>query len=607
MTHVDDFDAFYASTGQQTLLVTYALVGDRKVALDSTVDAYRNAARDWSKVAGLDPVTWVRSEAWHLTSLHRTTHPLHRTHEEDGDTALLGALHDLTVDQRRLLVLMTLGETDLDDAAREVQVTSEEGIELATEALSALESSLGEPIEGIERRLGALGSVTEHLAMPPVASVRAQATTSRIRNTAGLVVATLAAVLGLGLVVTQGSAFSSAGDIPERHKLGQAEEDQVLIAASFTADQLLDVEELSPLDPGAAWDVSGTEIDVAGDLAYATCPTGRFADPDPQRTFVRTFEGSQDDEPAQRVTQAVEISGSQDDAATANETMLRWFAECQHPRVQLISAYTVQSPNGDSTILRLRSYRDGVRTFTVGLSGHDRFTVALVHDVDGRETPEIEDFAAVLTQATHDLCAQAGDPDCSREFEVVNATPPPAENAADFLATVDLPPVEDVDSIWSATEVQDVTANPSSTGVCEEADLGDVEARSRTYLMPEDESLPERFGLTESVILFPDDEAAQDWLESVGDTLDACPDEKLSVTIDDKAELSRGDNTGWAWDLNWEMDDDSTARVRTGLVRRGAAVAHVTLTPVDGYNVSDEAFVSLVERAGQRLSYAETP
>lgn len=604
MTHVGDFDAFYSSTAQQTLLVTYALVGDRKIALDSTIDAYRNAARSWSKVQAPDPAGWVRSEAWHLTSLHRTTHPLHRTQEGDSDTELLGALHDLSVDQRRLLVLMTLGDIDLDDAAREVQVTSEEGIEFATEALSKLEQRLDEPIEGIERRLGALGSVTGNLEMPPVDTVRAQATTRQIRNTVGLVAASAAAILGLGLVVTQGGAFSSAADIPERHKIGQAEEDQVLIAASFSADLLLDTDAITPLDPEADWDVVGTEVDVANDFAYATCPTSRFADPDPQRTFVRTFEGV-GEEATQRVTQAVEISRSRSNAAEGHDVMLQWFAECQHPRVQLLGGYTVETPTGESTILQLRSHREGVRTFTVGLTGSPRYNLALVHEAEGRATPDIDEFARALAEADFALCLQADEDGCSTDFTVERSGPPPASTAPDFLASVDLPPVEDVDSFWSATEVQDVSTNPASTGICEEASLDDREARSRTYLMPEAPDPPERFGLTETIIVFPDDDDAQAWLEDAARAIDDCPDDVLAVSIEDKEELSRGSNTGWAWDLSWETDDDDTSRVRTGLVRRGNAVAQVTLTPENGFDVSDSAFVSLVERAGQRLDYVD--
>ena len=49
MTRVDEFNSFYNRTFTQALQVTYAVTGDRQVAFESTVDAYRRAWRDWSK------------------------------------------------------------------------------------------------------------------------------------------------------------------------------------------------------------------------------------------------------------------------------------------------------------------------------------------------------------------------------------------------------------------------------------------------------------------------------------------------------------------------------------------------------------------------------
>ena len=92
MTRVDEFDHFYASTSGTTLRATYAVSGDRNVALESTIDAYRHAWRDWNKIRNHEPDAWVRNEAWRLTALSRSTHPLRQRHEEDSDRELLSAL-----------------------------------------------------------------------------------------------------------------------------------------------------------------------------------------------------------------------------------------------------------------------------------------------------------------------------------------------------------------------------------------------------------------------------------------------------------------------------------------------------------------------------------
>ena len=117
MTRVDEFNSFYAATSSQALQVTYAVCGDRTVAREATIDAYRRAWRDWPKIRQHNPLGYVRTEAWKLTALSRGTHPLRRKHEEDSDTGLLDALAELDSDDRRLIVLMTLGNIDLDEAS----------------------------------------------------------------------------------------------------------------------------------------------------------------------------------------------------------------------------------------------------------------------------------------------------------------------------------------------------------------------------------------------------------------------------------------------------------------------------------------------------------
>ena len=80
MTRVDEFNSFYSATSAQALQVTYAVCGNRQVAQEATVDAYRRAWRDWSKIRQRNPLGYVRTEAWKLTGLSRGTHPLRRKH-----------------------------------------------------------------------------------------------------------------------------------------------------------------------------------------------------------------------------------------------------------------------------------------------------------------------------------------------------------------------------------------------------------------------------------------------------------------------------------------------------------------------------------------------
>ena len=136
------------------------------MAFDATVDAYRRAWRDWTKIRNHNPLGWVRNRDLEATSLAGSTHPLRRRHEEDADVEMLEALGELQIDNRRLIVLLTLGESDLEEASREVGIPAEQGIEVVTTSLGALERRLGQPLSDIEERMHALGSVTKRLEMP---------------------------------------------------------------------------------------------------------------------------------------------------------------------------------------------------------------------------------------------------------------------------------------------------------------------------------------------------------------------------------------------------------------------------------------------------------
>ena len=289
MTRVDEFDAFYTSTQRVTLVTTYAKCGDRDVAREATIEAYRHAWRQWSRVSSGDPSSFVRAEAWKGTALSRGTHPWRRRRTHDTDTALLDQLTDLDQPSRRLISLMTIADVDLDEAAREVGVDDESALELASRGFSRIEEGLGATIDEVVERMRALAVVTAGLDLPTAAEVRRSATRGARRNAVLLVAAALALVMFGGAFVSQGDATARQSSLPDREKIGAESRDVVLDSHNIGTDDLLSTEAVSALRPDAAWTVEGTDTDPANQTPYATCPTTRFADPDPLKVFVRAF------------------------------------------------------------------------------------------------------------------------------------------------------------------------------------------------------------------------------------------------------------------------------------------------------------------------------
>ncbi|AXT84082.1 hypothetical protein C6I20_01975 [Aeromicrobium sp. A1-2] len=602
MTRVDEFNSFYTVTFSKAVEVTYAVCGDRQVAFEATVDAYRRAWRDWSKIRDLHPLSYVRNEAWKLTALSRGTHPLRRKHEEDGDTQLLEALGELSIDDRRLIVLMTLGNTDLEEASREVGVPAEEGIESVTTALSSLEASLRQGIDVIERRMHALGSATASLAIPPAGTVRNAAKRGRQRNTVLLVAAAIAIILGGGFVVTDGDALASGSSLPHREKIGAEQSDVILDAEKIDAGNLLTAAQVSALDPESRWKIDGTDENVDNTTPYATCPTKRYADKDPLKVFVRTFTATGTTN--ERVAQSIEVSRSAEIASQAYDRLVQWYSDCEHPRVQLVSAYTVQRPFGDFQILKLRSHRSPQRTFTVGFSHSGTITSTLVHEADGKEGPTVQAFARTLNDSVAKVCKDSGGK-CTDTIQVMRTDPPPTTDAPGFLGIVDLPPIGDVDKVWAAAPVSAKT-NPAATQ-CDKADFAgaDAESDARIYVLYQATTLPDQFGVAETVGRFASAKKAKAFVKKVSQRMNSCSDDNLSAKIDQKESFEGPEFSGDVWRVGLEINKGKRTYYRTALIRRGSEVAQVTFTPAGSYDIKQSTFAALATRAATRLKYAE--
>lgn len=606
MTRVDEFSSFYTSTAADALRVTYALSGDRQVALDATIDAYRRAWRDWSKIREREPLAHVRNEAWKATVLSRGTHPLRRRHEEDADTELLEALHELPADDRRLIVLLTLGDTDLEHACHEVGVGAEDGIEVVTNSLDKLEKSLGVPLDQLESRLRALGSVTGQLAMPPVATLRQRADRGRRLNTVLLVAVAIVAVLGgAAAAVDEGELTATAG-VPHREKIGDESADVVLEARKLSAENLLNARQVGGLDAGRTWRTTQTDEDREERSPYATCPTRRFADSDPLRVFVRTFAATGKGEP--RAAQAIEVSRNEQDATKAYRTTVGWYANCQQPRVQLVGSYVLKRPFGDFKILQLRSNRSPERTISVGLAHSGRVTSTLVHEIASDKGPDVRDFARALNASVAKICRDSGGR-CSDDTEVEAAPPPRTSTAPEFLGIVDLPPIGDIDRVWAGVDpfTPKPKQNPAAT-VCESADFSrdDVrDARSRVFVIPGAKKLPREFGVAETVARFDSGKAAKKFVGGVADDVAKCPDDNLSAKVTDKEKFSGPGYSGTSWRIGFEIRKGEWVYYRMAMIRRGAVVAQTTFTPAGATDIGSDTFVDLASRAGARLVYAD--
>lgn len=133
----DAFDAFYAATAKRLIATVYAVTGDLGEAEDAVQEAFVRAWQRWDKVtAEGDPLPWVRTVAVRLAiSTWRRTRNRLRAHFRHGAAtdvpglsedrvALIGALRELSSDQRQAVVLHHLLDLPVEAVARETGTSS---------------------------------------------------------------------------------------------------------------------------------------------------------------------------------------------------------------------------------------------------------------------------------------------------------------------------------------------------------------------------------------------------------------------------------------------------------------------------------------------------
>ncbi|MER5851939.1 SigE family RNA polymerase sigma factor [Streptomyces sp. NPDC002012] len=132
-----EFDAFYAATAKRLVATVYAMTGDLAEAEDAVQEAYARAWQRWGRLTREgDPLPWVRTVASRLAiSTWRRTRNRFRAHLRHGPApdlpglsedrvALVTALRELSVDQRRAVVLHHLLDLPVEDVARETGSSS---------------------------------------------------------------------------------------------------------------------------------------------------------------------------------------------------------------------------------------------------------------------------------------------------------------------------------------------------------------------------------------------------------------------------------------------------------------------------------------------------
>ena len=201
-----DFDAFYKDARSRLLLQTYALTGDLPASRAAVRDAFVVAWHHWRKVSRLDdPEASVRPQAWAHAQRRHTARVWHRNKSLDPDvSATLDALGKLSLVQRKVMLLTLLTTGSLADIAREVGLPREAAERALQTATATYARHRGIASSEARRTLEPLRAQVDDARLPRAPIIRRAGAARRRTHTSVGVLATVAALVVSGVLVTQG-------------------------------------------------------------------------------------------------------------------------------------------------------------------------------------------------------------------------------------------------------------------------------------------------------------------------------------------------------------------------------------------------------------------
>jgi DNA-directed RNA polymerase specialized sigma24 family protein len=624
MRDPEEFDAFYAHKRTLLLLQAYALTGDLPAAQSAVRDTFIAAWHHWRKVsAWTDPEEWVRPQVWRQAHRRHTARVWHRDRSDDPEAAAtLEALGSLSTGRRRLLLLDQLTDAGLGQMAREAGSTPGAASRELTAATTAYAQARGVDADRVLDTFEPLMTPVAAVSWPQAGTLRRAGTARRRTHTVVGAAATLAVTLAAGLLVAGpepdhptladarlGGSLLDAGGGPRGSfllPLDDTPEEEV--EEQLSADDLLAPDQLERLARGRTWDADEPHANTEGTGLVVPCQEDRFADDRGRGSFVREYVASKaKGEPPMRTVQITELSATRKRARATFSTARGWFAGCTQPRVQLLEHRRVANVGDEASLLVLRSWRSPERTWLVGTARTGKVTTTTFTDVRSARTPGLDPYGGLLAAAVNALCGSPGAGTCAAPPALRPAPVPPTGMVPGMLDEVDMPRVNGVRKPWVGTEPRRASQNVASSQ-CDSADFsgaGVSNALTRTFVIPQ-ATLPPTFGLTETVGTLPP-RRARAFVEKVREQLASCPDREAGTQVRTLASRRAADRDLLVWRLAVEVADDRVVPYFMAVVRDGTAVAQIGFYPDGQATTGARRFVTLAERAKERLPMMPGP
>lgn len=367
---------------------------------------------------------------------------------------------------------------------------------------------------------------------------------------------------------------------------------------------LMDVKDATAIDPDAQWRAGNTVSKVPSDATDGiSCIVRDTGHPNPVSTWQRTFSTT-----TKSATAALHrVDGYADEATakTAFKVEAASLAACDSVPTHIVSAASFTGLGDESVSLTIAYQGTKTQYRTVVLARFGREVQAV--DAANYDNPiAAEKAGTAMAGAASRSCDLVGGT-CPAGVSAKSSVPPAAGDPG-WPVTSDFPRITPDQGEWRQT----AEANVSSKGTqCEGLTLstaaGPSERKQRTYLLYQDSSAPQGFGVDQLRFRFSDAKGSAAFAKKIGDSIAGCAKSVTTAKISDAksfAGVGEGNAaiSGRSFIVTQDTGSGQSAMYQVAVASVGDKAVYLLANVSTSYRFSDADWSQLTVRAAQRAT-----
>ena len=411
---------------------------------------------------------------------------------------------------------------------------------------------------------------------------------------AGLSVALLAVGAGFGGYYSH--RIPAGGDeSPSPSPSPSASESTPPIPRVAQADLMTEAD-AKAINPNATWAVTTTSTALAEHQFRPACLSTEPADVERLDSFQRALGSTEEN----ALAALHQVDAFPTDAAAQQVTADRWarMANCSEVPTRIVSSDTITGLGDESYQITVVQEDEKPRFHTLLLVRQGNIVSMFDAFSDGSAVAT-QSLVDAAKRSTKELCASTG---CTVGEATVAAGDVPPVDPRGWLIPSDLPRMQAGVGRWNAQNPTTLTS--PGTG-CEDMTLASAPnataAQQNTYLVTQDEKVPDNFGLDEMIFTFADDAKAGEFAKTLGTKIEKCGDRVLGTKVA-KVDVGGGIQS---FTIERETSDTGAIQFQLTITQEGPRVAYLLGTVTKDYRFTNEQLKMITNRADVRLRQFE--